>query len=453
MNKTRSITRRAIISATSAISACGAFGLSACAAAGEKLRAASERYRLGFKVLRQVGGADFDRPINAMAEVSPDFARFVVEYGYGDVLSRPTLDLTTREAITVASLMVQGNQALPTRYHVNGFLNVGGKAEQLVELCFLSIGMCGFPATIETIGGIRTALEERGETLAPVPITESDGTARRLEGLRHLAFHGADGAARLRDLTNTTPAYAQLLIEFVHGELLTRDGLDAKMKYLSIITMLATIGNNDAWLRDFTVSALRAGVTREEIIETMIQLCVYAGFPSAVVGFFTVVDVFRGLDENKIAFADGAIPEDAPSFAREASEAYASRLERGRAALSQIAGARGAAVLAGFDDIAPEIGRMIVAHSYGDIFSRPNLDPALRELTTISCMAAIGSRTAQTPLRVHLNAALKVGASRDQIVETLLNLIPYVGYPKVEGALETAHTVFSQWDAEQAEKG
>ncbi|WP_179954285.1 carboxymuconolactone decarboxylase family protein [Denitrobaculum tricleocarpae] len=431
--------RRAFLRAAGIGSASCIIGGSSLVSARDEAQKESERYRRGFKILRDVGGADFDAAINAVAEVSPDLARFVVEYGYGDVLARPNLDLVTREALTVASLIAQGNHPLPTRYHIDGFLNVGGKPEVLVELCFLAIGICGFPAAIDTTAVIRDVLQERGQQMQPVPLGKGDGTERHLRGLRHLAAHGENAPQRLRQLAETSPVFAKLLVEFLHGELLTRDGLDAKTKYLSAISMLATAGNSRQSLRDYVLSALRRGVARDEIIEAIIQLTVYAGFPAALVGFFTIAELFREIDAKAVLLSESDETPDS-----EPSEAHASRFKRGADTLSVISGGTGQAIVAGFENIAPEIGQMIVTHSYGDIFSRPGIDKKVRELTAIASMASVGTMTSETPLRVHVEAALNVGATPVEVIETLLNLIPYVGYPKVERALALAGNILQE---------
>lgn len=431
--------RRAFLRAAGIGSASCVVGGGSLVSAREEAQEKSERYRRGFKILSEVGGVNFDAAINAVAEVSPDFARLVVEYGYGDVLARPNLDLVTREALTVASLMVQGNHPLPTRYHIGGFLNVGGQPEALVELCFLAIGICGFPAAIDTTAVIRDVLQERGQKIRPVPFREGDGTERYLRGIRHLAAHGENAPKRLRQLAETSPVFAKLLVEFLHGELLTRDGLDAKTKYLSAISMLATAGNNRQSLRDYVVSALRQGVTRDEVIESMIQLTAYAGFPTALVGFFTIAELFRDIDAKVVLLSESNEPLDSKP-----SEAHSSRFKRGAGTLSAISGGTGEAIIASFETVAPEIGQMIVTHSYGDVFSRPGLDKKVRELTAIAGMASVGAMTSETPVRVHVEAALNVGATSSEVIETLLNLIPYVGYPKIERALTLARGILEE---------
>lgn len=70
-----------------------------------------ERYRKGVEILRRVGGPNFDAPLKALADVAPDLVRFAVEFGYGDIMSRPGLDLRTRQLVTVALLTALGRQA------------------------------------------------------------------------------------------------------------------------------------------------------------------------------------------------------------------------------------------------------------------------------------------------------------------------------------------------------
>ncbi len=420
-----------------AVGVAGTGGAGGMAHAMSDNTAENDRYRLGLDFLRQIGGDNYDGPVNAIAETSPDFARFVVEYPYGDVLSRPQLDLVTREALTVAALMVKGNYPLPIDYHLNGFLNVGGTPEALVELCFLAIPFIGFPAAIDTIALIRGVFAERDISFDPIPASDDDGSERRLRGLRNLALHGEQGIGKVEELARTSPVFAQLFVEFTHGEILTRDGLDARVKHLSILSMLAAMGNQGPGLRDQALTALRQGVTRDEIIEAMIQLSAYSGFPAAIVGFFDVVGLFNDLDTGGVTLETVAFEGTA-----DPSETRAERFARGEATLAETSGGAGTAVVESFRTIAPEIGRMILEHSYGDIFHRPGIDLKTRELAAVSAMAAVGSKTARTPMQVHVRAAINVGATREEIIETLLNLVPYVGYPIVETALRAANEVF-----------
>jgi 4-carboxymuconolactone decarboxylase len=206
-----------------------------------------------------------------------------------------------------------------------------------------------------------------------------------------------------------------------------------KAKLLAIIAMLTATGNRTNALRLHLSGALAHGVTREELIEVLIQLSVYRGFPAAL-NAFTVA---------RETFADTATAKPA-AFTPTRTDTRTTRLERGRTTLAKTSGASGDAVIRGFDDIAPDLGRMIVEHSYGEVFSRTGIDMKTRELTACAALAAVGSKTTETPLRVHINAALNVGATQEEVLETLVNLVPYSGYPAVQQAVRIAAEEFDK---------
>jgi 4-carboxymuconolactone decarboxylase len=114
-----------------------------------------QRFERGMAVLRQIGGHDHDGPVNRLAQVSPDMARFTVEYPYGDVLSRPGLDLRTRQICTVSSLIAHGSAQTQVKFHMEGLLNVGGRPEDLVEIMFVATAVLGFPTAINAISIVR----------------------------------------------------------------------------------------------------------------------------------------------------------------------------------------------------------------------------------------------------------------------------------------------------------
>lgn len=385
-------------------------------------------------MLRRIGGENFDGPLKILAETSPDLSRFTVEYPYGDVLSRPGLALPLRELCTVAMLLSDGSAQPQLKYHAAGFLNVGGEPRALVELMLVSTAILGFPSAINAIGIVREIFAERKLAFAPLKTTSDNGTERGRSGAETLrALTGGDVQAYFDSFAKASPDLARLSVEFAFGEALSRDGLDNKAKSLAIIAMLAAAGNRAADLRLHLAGALAHGVTREETVELLIQLSVYRGFPTALNAFSVARETFSGTAAARPA-----------AFTPAGIETRAARLERGHAVLAKTSRASGSAVVSSFDDIAPDLGRMIVEHSYGEIFSRAGIDVKTRELTACAALAAVGSKTTETPLRVHINAALNVGASRNEILETLMNLVPYCGYPVVQQAVRIAAEEFDK---------
>lgn len=399
---------------------------------------AQARHARGLSVLQRIGGAEYDGPVSRLARVSPDMARFTVDYPYGDVLSRPGLDLRMRQLCNVASLIAQGSVQPQLRFHMEGLLNVGGRIQDLVEVMFIATAMLGFPAAINTIGIVRQMISDRSIPFSPVlPESEARNSryARGLKAFSELMQRPA--SEYLTSFEAVSPELAQWSVEFAFGDVLARSGLESKAKHLVIATMLSTLGNREDALRLHLEGALGVGATKDEIIEALIQVSVYAGFPAALNAFGVAAQVFDAINE-KPARAS-VVSDPAPD-----SDTSAVRRERGLAALARTSGGSGEAVVRSFEDVAPEIGQMIVEHSYGDIFCRPGLDPKTRELTACAALAGRATKATETPLRVHINAALNVGASREEIVETLLNMVAYFGFPAVQSAMRIAGEEFQK---------
>ncbi|WP_342234493.1 carboxymuconolactone decarboxylase family protein [Inquilinus sp. OTU3971] len=423
-----SCTRRSFALFGAATVAAGGFALEDPAMA---YGTADERYVRGMEVLKEIGGEGYDIPVNNLAKVAPDLARFTVEYPYGDILSRPGLDLSLRQVVTVSALMAGGSAQPQLKYHMHGFLNVGGSPRELVEVVFASIAILGFTSPINAIALIREIFKERKVSFEPLAPATDDGVNRYERGLAAIArLNRGDIVSTLRSIEKMSPELARWTVEFAYGDILGRDTLDPKVRQLAIISMLAATGNRTEALRFHIEGALNAGLQRTEIVEAFTQISVYSGFPAALNAFTLAQTVFKE--------ADGRTPGPATAASAVTSEARQPRLDRGAATLAKSSAASGQAVISGFDDIAPDIGRLIVEHAYGDIFVRPSLDLKMRELAACSALAAIGSKTMETPLRVHVNAAVTAGATKTEIMETLLNLLPYVGYPVVEQGIRIA---------------
>lgn len=117
------------------------------------------------------------------------------------------------------------------------------------------------------------------------------------------------------------------------------------------------------------------------------------------------------------------------------------RYTRGAARLAEVDGEAGENVIRALQDIAPDLARYVIEYPFGDIYSRPGLSLQQRQLATISMLGALGTATPQ--LRVHINAALNVGLSRAEIIETFIQLSVYAGFPAAINAMMTAKEVFN----------
>jgi 4-carboxymuconolactone decarboxylase len=126
----------------------------------------NERYIRGSQRLAEVDGDGGQHVIDALKDVAPDLARYVIEFGFGDVYSRPGLDLRTRELATVAGLAALGHAQPQLRVHVNGALNVGCTPAEIVEVIIQMALYAGFPAALNAAFTAKQVFAERG--LLPV---------------------------------------------------------------------------------------------------------------------------------------------------------------------------------------------------------------------------------------------------------------------------------------------
>jgi 4-carboxymuconolactone decarboxylase len=118
-----------------------------------------------------------------------------------------------------------------------------------------------------------------------------------------------------------------------------------------------------------------------------------------------------------------------------------SRLSRGKRILSEIDGEAGEKVIHALADIAPDFAQYLLEFPFGDIYARPGLDIRAREIATIAALTAMGNATPQ--LKVHIAAGLNVGLSRVEIVETIMQMAVYAGFPAALNGLFAAKEVFN----------
>ena len=88
---------------------------------------------------------------------------------------------------------------------------------------------------------------------------------------------------------------------------------------------------------------------------------------------------------------------------------------------------------------------MNVEFPFGELYTRDILDDKTRELCTVAALTVQGF--ALPELRVHVKGALNCGASREEIVEVITQMIAYCGFPAATNGLLAAKEVFDELDA------
>lgn len=106
---------------------------------------------------------------------------------------------------------------------------------------------------------------------------------------------------------------------------------------------------------------------------------------------------------------------------------------------------RGAAVIGALQDISPDLGRFIVEYSFGDIYARPGLTLRERELVTVASCIALGTCVPQ--LQLHMHGYLNVGGTKDEVIEIVMQMAVYAGFPAALNGLNLFREVLTERDA------
>jgi 4-carboxymuconolactone decarboxylase len=197
------------------------------------------RHERGLDTLLRIGGPQAAAPITAMNDIAPDLVRFAIDFAYGDVLSRPGLDLKMRQLCTVAALSAMGTATPQLKWHIDGALNVGWAPSDILDAVMLSAVNAGSAAVGRSLSTAREVFEARGA--------------------------GAEDRA----------------------------ALDQRTKALISIAALTAVANAPARLKAHIRAALDAGASRDQVIEVIEQMAVYAGFPAALNGIAAARDAFE----------------------------------------------------------------------------------------------------------------------------------------------------------------
>ncbi|MCD7935449.1 MAG: carboxymuconolactone decarboxylase family protein [Tannerellaceae bacterium] len=248
----------------------------------------SERYIRGWNKLQEIDGEAGEQVVNSLESISPELARFIIEYSFGDVYSLPSLDNKTKEVAAVSSLIGQG--AIPQlKVHLNGALNSGCSINEVKEIILQMSVYTGFPRSINAMNAFKEVLHDRAEKGITDEIGETvtmeDNRDRYTVGANYLSLLSKGQEQVLKDnYGELSPELVQFTIEYGYGDIFSRDNLEMKYRQVATIAALATLGNAQPQLRFHIEGALQIGLGKEEIKEVLLLMTVYAGFPAAING-------------------------------------------------------------------------------------------------------------------------------------------------------------------------
>lgn len=117
------------------------------------------------------------------------------------------------------------------------------------------------------------------------------------------------------------------------------------------------------------------------------------------------------------------------------------RYEAGKQAMEELFSQEVRTGMEEMKKVSPDLWEMIVSFGFGDLYSRKTLSFAQREIITLTTLITQG---AFDQLRVHLQAALNVGLSKEEIIEIIIHCAGYVGFPKAVHAMGIAGEIFKE---------
>ncbi|GEN34167.1 carboxymuconolactone decarboxylase family protein [Aneurinibacillus danicus] len=122
----------------------------------------SARYEAGMETLRKMVSEEIlSQTVEHVKKFDPDFSNMIVEFAFGDIYSRPGLDLKQRELITIASLITQGAES-QLSFHIHGALKAGLTPKEIVEAVMHCVPYAGFPKALGALGVVMNIFNELG---------------------------------------------------------------------------------------------------------------------------------------------------------------------------------------------------------------------------------------------------------------------------------------------------
>ena len=221
--------------------------------------------------------------------------------------------------------------------------------------------------------------------------------------------------------TGSDPEFMQILQGYLFGDVCYTGSLDNRMRELVTVTVL-TVLSALPQLKAHMQASLNAGCTPVELREAVYQCAPFIGFPKTLNAIGAMNEVF------------GEKGIQLPLPKQRTLENDAERFEKGLAIQAPVYGdeirGRYTWLPKPFDEAVP---RFLTELCFGDFNTRTGLDGKTRELLTVVLLAAMGG--AEVQVRSHVEGALKVGNTREEVVCALVHASGYMGIPRLFNAL------------------
>lgn len=123
----------------------------------------SEKYQKGWDKLNEISPGAADRTVASLNDIAPDMVNYLMEFVFGEISSRPGLDMRAREITAVAALTALGTAPTQLKVHIKGALNCGCNREEATEVIMQTLVYAGFPAALTGLRLAKECFEELDE--------------------------------------------------------------------------------------------------------------------------------------------------------------------------------------------------------------------------------------------------------------------------------------------------
>src|SRR5690625_3325329 len=135
----------------------------------EDFNMANDRYQQGLEKIKELTQSDDENPTGFMdigdgfKDIAPDLSRYVVEFAFADIYSRPGIDNKQKVLTTITALVAQGKPQI--EMHIKTGLSVGLKPEEIVGCIIHLIPYVGFPSVLNALKAAQKVFKEQGVTV------------------------------------------------------------------------------------------------------------------------------------------------------------------------------------------------------------------------------------------------------------------------------------------------
>lgn len=228
-----------------------------------------------------------------------------------------------------------------------------------------------------------------------------------------------------RPMSETDSEYLEVFLNFAFKDVYDQSNYDKKKRWMVILaSMIAQ--NTVPRYKVFLAAGLNIGLTPVEVKEIVYQAIPYVGIARVFDIIYATNEV---LEENGYK-----LPVEG-----QATTNRDNRFEKGLEVQKSIFGEAIDKMRESAPDDLKHIQDYLSANCFGDFYTRGGLDIKTRELLTFSMLISLGGCESQ--VKGHIQGNLNVGNDRQFLIDTVTQLIPYIGYPRSLNAINCINEI------------